>query len=58
MGSSIAGGAGTVTSATEVSPNFCGETISTAAPQILALSGACKTAAAANVAAQQATVSV
>jgi hypothetical protein len=49
IGSSIAGGAGTVTSATQVTPNFCGETISTAGPQILALSGAFKTAAAANV---------
>jgi hypothetical protein len=49
IGSSVAGGAGTVTSATQVTPNFCGETISTAAPAILALSSAFEAAAAANV---------
>lgn len=49
IGSSIASGAGTVTSATQVTPNFCGGTISTVAPQILALSDAFKSAAAANV---------
>ncbi len=44
-GTSIAGGAATVvtnatTGALQVSPNFCGGTISTVAPQILALSNA------------------
>src|SRR5208282_658380 len=39
VGSSVAGGAATVTAGVnQVTPNFCGETISTAAPQILALS--------------------
>ncbi len=49
IGSPIAGGAGTVTSATQVTPNFCGGTISTVAPQILALSSAFEAAAAANI---------
>ena len=49
VGASVAGGAGTVTGANQVTPNFCGETISTAAPEILALSAAFKAAAAANV---------
>jgi len=49
IGSPIAGGAGTVTSATQVTPNFCGQTISTVAPQILALSSAFEAAAAANI---------
>jgi hypothetical protein len=50
-GASIAGGAATVvinptTSAPLVSPNFCGGTISTVAPQILALSSAFQAATA------------
>jgi Carboxypeptidase regulatory-like domain len=49
VGSPIAGGAGTVINTSQVSPNFCGETISTAAPEILALSAAYKSAAAANI---------
>ncbi|HEY6339089.1 MAG TPA: carboxypeptidase-like regulatory domain-containing protein [Candidatus Sulfotelmatobacter sp.] len=49
IGSSVAGGAATVTSASQVTPNFCGGTISTVAPQILALSHAFESAAAANV---------
>jgi hypothetical protein len=49
VGASVAGGAGTVTSATEVTPNFCNGTISTVGSQILALSTAFKSAAAANV---------
>jgi hypothetical protein len=50
VGSSVAGGAATVTAGVnQVTPNFCGETISTAGPQILALSSAFKAAAAANV---------
>jgi len=44
-GSSIAGGAATAVSATTVQPNFCGGTISTVAPQILALSNAFQSAA-------------
>jgi hypothetical protein len=49
LGGSVAGGAGTVTSATTVSPTFCGGTISTVASQVLALSNAFKAAAAAHV---------
>jgi len=54
VGASVAGGAGTVvanptTGGVQVSPNFCGGTISTVASQILALSGAFESAAAANV---------
>jgi hypothetical protein len=50
VGTSIAGGAATVTAGTnQVTPNFCGETIATAAPQILALSSAFEAAAASNV---------
>jgi hypothetical protein len=52
IGTSIAGGAATVTSATQVTPTFCGEPISTAAPGILALSGAFKAAAASNISLQ------
>jgi hypothetical protein len=55
-GTSIAGAATVVTNPTtgalQVSPNFCGATISTVAPQILALSGAFQ-AAAATVTGQQ-----
>jgi hypothetical protein len=51
LGGSVAGGAGTVvmnstTGALEVSPNFCGGTISTVAPSILALSSAYQAATA------------
>ena len=50
VGTSIAGGAATVTAGTnQVSPNFCGDTISTVAPQILALSSAFESAAASSV---------
>jgi hypothetical protein len=49
LGSSVAGGAGTVTGPAQVTPNFCGGTISTVAPQILALSHALEAAAASNV---------
>ena len=49
IGSTVAGGAGTVISTTQVSPNFCGGTISTVAPQILALSKAFEAAAASNI---------
>ena len=52
VGTPIAGGAGVVVAGTnQVQPTFCGETISSAASNILALSGAFKAAAAANVAA-------
>jgi Carboxypeptidase regulatory-like domain len=51
LGASVAGGAGTVvmnptTGALEVSPNFCGGTISTVGPSILALSSAYQSATA------------
>ena len=50
VGSPIAGGAGIVVAGTnQVQPTFCGNTISAAANEILALSNAFKTAAAANV---------
>ncbi|HEY1656734.1 MAG TPA: carboxypeptidase-like regulatory domain-containing protein [Candidatus Sulfotelmatobacter sp.] len=45
-GSSVAGGAGVVVAGGNVSPTFCGGTIATVAPQILALSSAFKAAAA------------
>jgi hypothetical protein len=50
VGTLVAGGAGTVatnptTGVLEVAPNFCGGTISTVAPQILALSSAFQAAA-------------
>jgi hypothetical protein len=52
VGSPVAGGAGVVVAGTnQVQPTFCGETISSAASGILALSSAFKAAAAANVAA-------
>jgi len=46
IGNQIAGGSATVTSTTQVTPNFCGGTISTVAPQILALSSAFQAATA------------
>jgi hypothetical protein len=50
VGTPIAGGAATVTAGTnQVTPNFCGETIATAGPQVLALSSAFQAATAANV---------
>jgi len=53
VGTSIAGGAGTVVATSSggiaVSPNFCGQTISTAGSQVIALSNALKAAAASNV---------
>jgi hypothetical protein len=53
VGSPVAGGAGVVAAgADQVQPTFCGDTISSVAPEILALSSAFKAAAAANVSAQ------
>jgi len=49
VGSSVAGGAATVTGPNQVTPNFCGGTIATVAPQILALSSAFEAAAASNI---------
>lgn len=46
VGSQIAGNSATVTSTTQVTPNFCGGVISTVAPQILALSSAFQSATA------------
>src|SRR5579859_1914914 len=53
VGATIAGGAGIVVAGNnQVQPTFCGNTISAAASDILALSGAFKAAAAANISAQ------
>lgn len=49
LGSSVAGGGGIVVGPNQVQPTFCGQTISAVGNQILALSNAFKTAAAANV---------
>jgi hypothetical protein len=49
VGTSVAGGAATVTGPNQVTPNFCSGTIATVAPQILALSSAFEAAAASNV---------